>query len=174
MEASSSFVSLKAGNSRNGLRAVARSRPTWPDDGRAAERSLTVKRSEFIPILNLAVVSAFPEVDDVCLHEYDILHVYFHDQSFREINIAGRSNSDLLLLISSDLWIYRPSLLDVQTIKAKIVDCHVEFQGKKFTDVRLHEYDGEDVLIAEQDGFLWVWRAWNQMVITSISLRYGQ
>lgn len=133
-----------------------------------------MKRREFIPILNLAVVSAFPEVEDVCLHKYDTMHIYFHDQSFREINITGRRNEDLLLLISSDLWAHRPSLVDIQTITTKIVDFCVEFQGKKFTDVRLHEYNNEEVLIAERDGFLWVWRAWNKMVITSISLRCGE
>lgn len=127
-------------------------------------------RSAFIPILNLAIVSAYPEIDDVCLYKYDILHIYFHDQSFREVDISGRSNADILFLITTDLWAERPSLIDVKPDKAKIVNHHIEYNGEKLTDVRLPEYEGEDVLIAEHNGFLWVWR-WNHMVITSIPLR---
>lgn len=129
-----------------------------------------MERTEFIPILNLAVVSAFSEVDDICLYNYDTLHVYFHDQSFREIDITGRSNADLLALISSDLWVYHPSLIrDVKAVETKVTNFCVEFEGKQFTDIRLHEHEGEDVLVALYDGFLWVWK-WNRMVITAIGL----
>ena len=135
-----------------------------------------MERKDFVNILSLAVTSAFPEVDEDVLYRRDIIHIYFNDDSFMEINVGDSDNASLFVNIWAGLWRDRPSLgEDVPETIATVFRGQIKYNDESYTDIRLWEHEGEDVFVAPYKGLLWVWK-WNKMVLTTIPMRpvHGQ
>ncbi|MEY8576514.1 hypothetical protein AALD01_19690 [Oscillospiraceae bacterium 21-37] len=95
-----------------------------------------MERKDFVNILSLAVTSAFPEVDEVVLYRRDIIHIYFNDDSFMEINVGDSDNASLLVNIWAGLWRDRSSLgEDVPETIATVFRGQIKYNGESYTDI---------------------------------------